>query len=77
MPNQYIPRMINLEPSDYQVVHRVADVRGLGDKGFSAAMRMIIREWQGFQLQELNRMKAEELHRILIDIGIIDRPEPF
>ena len=77
MPHQYIPRMINLEPSDYQVVRRMADVRGLGDKGFSAALRMIIREWQGFQLQELNRMKAEELHRILIDIGIIDRPEPF
>jgi hypothetical protein len=33
--------MINLEPSDYQVVRRVADQRGLGDKGFSAALNRI------------------------------------
>ena len=37
MRREYVPRMINLEPSDYQVVRRIADQRGLGEKGFSAA----------------------------------------
>ena len=30
MPHQYVPRMINLEAQDYQVVRKVADQRGLG-----------------------------------------------
>ena len=33
MRHEYVPRMINLEQSDYQVVRRVANDRGLGDKG--------------------------------------------
>ncbi len=45
MQRDYVPRMINLERSDYQIVKRMAEERGLGDKGFSAALRMIIREW--------------------------------
>ena len=44
MQRDYVPRMINLERSDYQIVKRTAEERGLGDKGFSAALRMIIRE---------------------------------
>ncbi len=44
MQREYLPRMINLEPSDYQVVRRVADQRGFGENGFSAALRMIIRQ---------------------------------
>ena len=44
MRHEYVPRMINLEPSDYQVVRRVADEGGLGEKGFSVALRMIIRQ---------------------------------
>lgn len=44
MQRDYVPRMINLERSDYQIVKRMAEKRGLGDKGFSAALRMIIRE---------------------------------
>ena len=55
MSHDYVPRMINLERSDYQIVRQMAEERGLGEKGLSAAVRMIIREWQGFQLQELNR----------------------
>ena len=46
MQRDYVPRMINLERSDYQIVKRMAEERGLGVKGFSAALRMIIREWQ-------------------------------
>ena len=48
MPTQrspYIQRMINLEPEDYLAVKNFADEKGLGRKGFSAAIRIIIREW--------------------------------
>jgi hypothetical protein len=71
MRHEYVPRMINLEPSDYQVVRRVADQRGLGEKGFSAALRMIIREWQEFQLQDPAHMTVEDIQRVLIDLGRI------
>jgi hypothetical protein len=37
MRREYVSRMINLEQSDYQVVRRVADERGLGEKSFSSA----------------------------------------
>jgi hypothetical protein len=68
--------MINLEQSDYQVVRRVADVRGLGEKGFSAALRMIIREWQEFQLQDPAHMTAEDIHKVLLDLGLIEQSLP-
>lgn len=76
MPRDYIPRMINLEPSDYKIVRSFADERGLGDRGISAAIRMIIREWQEFQLQDPIHMTAEEIYRLLVDRGLIDRPSP-
>ena len=44
MQRDYVPRMINLERSDYQIVKRMADERGFGDKGFSAAIQMLIEE---------------------------------
>ena len=44
MQRDYVPRMINLERSDYQIVKRMAEERGLGDKGFSAASHLIIEE---------------------------------
>jgi hypothetical protein len=44
----YIPRIVNLTLQDYRTVRRLANEKGLGSKGFSAALRMIIREWQAF-----------------------------
>jgi len=41
----YIPRKVNFEPKDYVIVQLYAGSRGLGAKGYSAAIRMIIREW--------------------------------
>ena len=76
MSNQYFPRMINLESRDYQIVRRVADQRGLGEKGFSAALRMIIREWQEFQLQDPSHMTAEDIHKILADLGLLEESLP-
>ena len=45
----YINRQVNLEPDDYDAVWRLAQERGLGRKGFSAALRMIIREWVAYR----------------------------
>jgi hypothetical protein len=39
----------------------VADPRGLGEKGLSAALRMMIREWQEYQLQNPTQMTARGL----------------
>jgi hypothetical protein len=63
MRHDYVPRMIKFEQSDYQLVRRVANERGLGDKGFSAAQRMIIREWQEFQLQDRTHMTTREFQQ--------------
>jgi hypothetical protein len=63
--------MINLERSDYQIVRQVAEERDLGEKGLSAAIRMIIREWQEFQLQNPNCMTVEEIQRVLVELVLI------
>ena len=76
MQHDYVPRMINLERSDYEIVRQMAEERGLGEKGLSAAIRMIIREWQEFQLQYPNRLNAEQLHKALVKIGVIELPDP-
>lgn len=48
-PTEYVRRIVNLERCDYDLVKQVAKQRGLGKRGFSAAMRMIIREWSYMQ----------------------------
>lgn len=48
-PPEYVRRMANLERSDYDLVKLTARQRGLGSRGFSAAVRMIIREWSDIQ----------------------------
>lgn len=40
-----IPSTVNLTEVEYLVVKQYADDHCLGDKGFSAAIRMIINEW--------------------------------
>jgi len=50
MPNNnpicYIPRTVNLQPSDIHTIKKYAQDKGLGTRGFSVALRLIIREWQ-------------------------------
>ena len=53
MATHYIQRIVNLELRDYQLVRKVAVERGLGGKGFSAALRIIIREWEAYQSASL------------------------
>ena len=48
MQTPYIQRMVNLEPLDYRIVRRLAERKGLGKRGFSAALRLIVREWDYF-----------------------------
>ena len=43
---EYIHRMVSLEEFDFETIHQVAQERGMGRKGFSKALRTIIREWQ-------------------------------
>lgn len=45
MPVQYVQRMINFELSDYRAVKDLAVEYGLGSRSFSAAVRVIVREW--------------------------------
>ena len=77
MPSLYVPGMINLEQSDYNIVRRLAEERGLGEKGFSAALRMIIREWAQLQLVDPTSFTIEDLYRELIDLGLITQSPPF
>lgn len=46
MPEKFIRRVVNLEERDYSIVKRFAKEKGLGGKGFSAALRFIVREWE-------------------------------
>jgi hypothetical protein len=41
----YFRRCVNLEKIDYWIVQSLARENGLGSKGFSAALRIIIRQW--------------------------------
>jgi hypothetical protein len=41
----YIHRMVSLEKLDYRIVRQTVGERVLGGKGFSAALRIIIRKW--------------------------------
>ncbi|MGD2158774.1 MAG: hypothetical protein PVG32_17985 [Anaerolineales bacterium] len=46
-PNEskWITRRVNLDPKTYDTVKLAARDRGLGERGFSKALRQIIREW--------------------------------
>jgi hypothetical protein len=48
-PPKYVRRIVNFERCDYDLVKQVAKKRGLGNRGFSAAVRMILREWSELQ----------------------------
>ena len=45
----------------------------LSEKGFSAALRIIIRDWQEYHLQDPAHLTAEDIQRVLIDLGLIDQ----
>ena len=47
---KFITRQVNLEPLDYKIVRDFADENRLGRQGFSAALRMILRDWFSLRL---------------------------
>ena len=40
-----IRKNVALEPEDYKAIEAVRSSKGLGSRGFSAALRLIIRHW--------------------------------
>lgn len=44
--NEYMTKNVVLEPVDYNIIDIEREKRGLGRKGFSAALRIIVREWK-------------------------------
>jgi hypothetical protein len=53
MPPIYLPQLVNLEVNDIRIIQEFAEREGLGKRGFSAALRRIIRDW------EMNERKIE------------------
>lgn len=47
----YVTKNVVLEKQDLKAVNQVIKSRGLGTKGFSAAVRIIIREWSEMKKQ--------------------------
>jgi hypothetical protein len=64
MPITFVRRSVALEDVDIETVDKLAEEKGLGARGFSAALRMIIREWIGyesrFRITEQGREALEE-----------------
>ena len=48
---RYISRIVNLTIQDYLTIRRLAEEEGLGQKGFSNALRLIIQDWLAFTNQ--------------------------
>lgn len=48
---------ISLEEVDFQTIRKLMEKKGLGRRGFSAALRMIIREWT--EMQNKNQPSQE------------------
>ena len=44
----FVTRNVVLEKNDIEIVSRMQTAKGLGRRGFSAALRMVIREWAEF-----------------------------
>ena len=49
---KFTARVVNLGEKDVERVWELAAEKGLGAKGFSAAVRMIIREWAKYIRRE-------------------------
>ena len=59
----YIQRLVNLSEEDYLTIQQFARKKGLGNKGFSAALRMIIREWQSYNDQVVVTLRPADPDR--------------
>jgi hypothetical protein len=79
MKSPYITRLVNLTPDDYNTVRRYTVEKALGGKGFSAALRMIIHEWDLLRRAFLHKPTSEQLAEsssIVLDLTPIDPSDP-
>ena len=60
-PIKYIARIVNLEPLDYKIIRDFAQEKGLGGKGFSAALRIIVRDWHSLRLLAMSDEKYRRI----------------
>lgn len=66
-----VTKNVVLEKKDLNIIQVTAENRGLGVRGFSAALRMIVREWA-----ELTRFSITEKGKQALVETQIDPPEP-
>ncbi len=45
----FTPHLVNLQKREEAIIQRCVEEKGLGGKGFSAAVRLIIHEWDAYQ----------------------------
>ena len=74
MQEYFVPRMSDLEPSDYNIFMCLAEERGVSEEVLLAALYKIIREFQGRQIQHPKLKYGEYYFRYLVDLGLIDQP---
>ncbi len=67
--NDFITRNVVLDKKDEEIVARKADREGFGPKGFSMALRTIIREWAA--------RKAESIGKPSDTLTCLDNDEPL
>lgn len=54
-----VKKSVALEDLDIEIVENFAEQKGLGSRGFSAALRMILRDW----LRTQNSRRADDVVR--------------
>lgn len=67
-------RNVSLEQTDFSIVQSFALKTGLGGKGFSAALRMIIREWSEHKAEQ--RVKITAAGQAALQDAKENEPEP-
>jgi hypothetical protein len=72
MKDRYIARTVRLAPKDYKLVIAFAKRAGLGAHNFSAALRMILREWDSLTRNNPRYNPIKSLLDRLTDSGYED-----
>ncbi len=49
-PAKFISRQVQLEQLEYKIIRGFAREKGLGNRGFSIALGLIVREWVGLRV---------------------------
>ena len=52
--------MVNLEAVEYRIIRQFAEEKGLSRKGFSAALRIIVRDWYSLRIFRQTQNQLQE-----------------